>query len=102
MSVLALSRKYGISRRTVDRRIERSGRALRSVSEANKLRNQRMTPAERAANTRAANEARRVGSTVVLVTRGRGACETASAFGVVHPPVDSGVTLLTSHQVTGI
>ena len=50
----------------------------------------------------AANEARRVSSTVVLVTRGRGACETASAFGVAPPPVDSGVTLLTSHQVTGI
>jgi sarcosine oxidase, subunit alpha len=54
------------------------------------------------AGVQAANEARRVGSTVVLVSRGRGACETASAFGVVHPPVDSGVTLLTSHQVTGI
>jgi sarcosine oxidase subunit alpha len=54
------------------------------------------------AGVNAANDARRAGSTVVLVTRGHKIGVTASAFGVVLSPLDPGVTLLANHVVTGI
>ena len=54
------------------------------------------------AGVNAANEARRAGSTVVLVTRGNRHGETASALGIVLPPLDPEVTLLASHVVTGV
>ena len=54
------------------------------------------------AGVNAANEARRAGSTVVLVTRGSQHGETASALGIVLPPLDPEVTLLASHVVTGV
>jgi NADPH-dependent 2,4-dienoyl-CoA reductase/sulfur reductase-like enzyme len=54
------------------------------------------------AGVNAANEARRAGSTVVLVTRGHELGETASALGVMSSLLDPGVTLLAGHVATGI
>lgn len=58
-SVLALSRKYRLARSGVVRRIEESGRKVRSRSEANRLRMQALSFPERAELAKAANSARR-------------------------------------------
>jgi sarcosine oxidase subunit alpha len=54
------------------------------------------------AGVNAANEARRAGSTVVLVTRGYKPGETASEFGVMSSALDPEVTLLANHVATGV
>jgi sarcosine oxidase subunit alpha len=54
------------------------------------------------AGVNAANEARRAGSTVVLVTRGHKPGETASELGVMSPALDPEVTLLANHVATGV
>ena len=54
------------------------------------------------AGVNAANEARRAGSTVVLVTRGHEPGETASELGVMSPTLDPEVTLLANHVATGV
>jgi sarcosine oxidase, subunit alpha len=54
------------------------------------------------AGVNAANEARRAGSTVVLVTRGSKPGETASEFGITSSALDPEVTLLANHVATGV
>ena len=54
------------------------------------------------AGVSAANEARRAGSTVVLVTRGPKPGETASEFGITSSALDPEVTLLANHVATGV